>query len=656
MSVGISNMIVKKVGASQTMDLTPTYYVKSDGNDGNTGLSDAQAWQTITRVNTALASITAGQNICFRRGDVFYGTLNFPLGGSSGSPVGIGAYGTGANPVITGLTTITGWSFYGGNIYSKVISCDSAPNVLLLDGVQKAKGRWPNSGWYMNTSVSGDTSLTDTVHLDSGVINWTGAKLVQRKACQYVVDEYVINSHSGSTLSYSGVGTYPPGTGWGYFIEDDLKTLTYNGAWYYNTGTSTLYVYFGDDSPDDHTVQLSTLDYGAIFTTYRHYILFQNIEFHGVNKDGIYIYHNDHITTNSCTFYYCGLRAIFGDTVTYLTVNRCTIGYSGNRGVWTTGYSSNHNTVSYCTIHDIGFLGIFEYRSSMYTLGGNGITLGQGGNNIYEYNVVYNSAFNGILLSGSDTIVRNNFISNFCLIKADGGGVYYGSQTYCTNMQILDNIVINGYNPTDGCPVPTTQLVRGIYLDYNTTGGVEILRNIVSNIPQHGIFIYGDENVIIEYNLVYNCAYCVTLDDCPSPAKINENITLKYNAIIARESTQYAFLVRVATDTFTEMGDFDYNIYARPIDDTTMIFPVIGGSGTPKTLAQWQTMSDQDPNSLDSPYAVISVDDLLFYYNENNYNKTIVLPAGNYKDVYDNSYSGSFSLSPWTGVVLMKIS
>lgn len=654
MSVGISNMIVKKVGASQTMDLAPTYYVKSDGNDGNTGLSDAQAWQTITRVNTALASITAGQNICFRRGDVFYGTLNFPLGGSSGSPVGIGAYGTGANPVITGLTTITGWSSYGGNIYSKVISCDSAPNVLLIDGIQKAKGRWPNSGWYMNTSVSGDTSLTDTVHLDSGVINWTGAKLVQRKACQYVVDEYVINSHSGSTLSYSGLGTYNPGTGWGYFIEDDLKTLTYNGAWYYNTGTSTLYVYFGDDSPDDHIVQLSTLDYGAIFTTYRHYILFQNIEFNGVNKDGIYIYHNDHITANSCNFYYCGLRAIFGDIVTYLNVNRCTIGYSGNKGVWTTGYGSNHNTVSYCTVHDTGFLGIFEYRSSMYTLGGNGITLGQGGNNIYEYNTVYNSAFNGIHLSGSDTVVRNNLISNFCLLKADGGGIYYGSQDYCTDMQILDNIIINGYNPTDGAPVGTTQLVRGIYLDYNTTGGVEILRNVVSNIPQHGIFIFANDDVWIQYNMVYDCYSCITLWYYGSMG--NTNITISNNIFIAKEATQYCFRNASDSDDFTEQGTFNYNYYARPVDDDYTIFPSILGSGTPKTLSEWQTYATQDADSQDSPYSVASVDDLLFYYNENNYNKTIVLPAGNYKDVYDNSYSGSFSLSPWTGVVLMKIS
>ena len=58
------------------------YYVKSTGDDNNTGLSDAQAWATIAKVNAS--SFLPGDTILFNKGDTWRETLTVPSSGSTG--------------------------------------------------------------------------------------------------------------------------------------------------------------------------------------------------------------------------------------------------------------------------------------------------------------------------------------------------------------------------------------------------------------------------------------------------------------------------------------------------------------------------------------------------------------------------------------------
>lgn len=88
------------------------YYVKTGGNNSADGLSDANAWATIAKVNGS--SFSAGDRIFFRRGDTFSdATLTPPSSGTAGSLITFGAYGTGADPIITCRGELPLWSSTG---------------------------------------------------------------------------------------------------------------------------------------------------------------------------------------------------------------------------------------------------------------------------------------------------------------------------------------------------------------------------------------------------------------------------------------------------------------------------------------------------------------------------------------------------------------
>jgi len=82
------------------------YYVDTTtGDDEDTGLSEALAWQTITHVNAA--SFNADDQILFKCGETWtlQGGLEPPSSGTSGHPIIFGSYGEGAKPIINASTS-----------------------------------------------------------------------------------------------------------------------------------------------------------------------------------------------------------------------------------------------------------------------------------------------------------------------------------------------------------------------------------------------------------------------------------------------------------------------------------------------------------------------------------------------------------------------
>lgn len=77
-----------------------TYYVSSQGNDQNSGESPERSWRSLAKVNRTF--LNPGDRVFLRSGDVWFERLQPSGSGTSSQPVGYGAYGSGAPPVIDG--------------------------------------------------------------------------------------------------------------------------------------------------------------------------------------------------------------------------------------------------------------------------------------------------------------------------------------------------------------------------------------------------------------------------------------------------------------------------------------------------------------------------------------------------------------------------
>jgi hypothetical protein len=108
-----------------------TFYVDATaGNDTNDGLSQATAWKTVAKVNGA--TFAAGDQILFKRGQVWNESLVPPSSGASGNPIVFDAYGTGESPTLTGYVPLPAstWTADIANVWKTSITSSSFNYVL----------------------------------------------------------------------------------------------------------------------------------------------------------------------------------------------------------------------------------------------------------------------------------------------------------------------------------------------------------------------------------------------------------------------------------------------------------------------------------------------------------------------------------------------
>ena len=215
------------------------YFSSSSGNDSYTSLqaqNPLTPWQTLGKLNSFFNSLKPGDSVLLKRGDVFVGNIYaepYPsLGGSLGYPIVIGAYGTGANPVITGLTSVSSWINISGNIWESTspVSSLSNVNMVAVNGVTQPMGRWPkltasNGGWLLFQSHLGDSSITSNqIAITQSFI---GGEVVIRKT-HWIIDRGWIKSQTPTTVNYKTIhgGTqYIPQNNWGFFFQNNVNVV-----------------------------------------------------------------------------------------------------------------------------------------------------------------------------------------------------------------------------------------------------------------------------------------------------------------------------------------------------------------------------------------------------------------------------------------------
>ena len=189
-----------------------TYYISPTGSDSNNGTSQSTPWQTIGRVNQVAGSLQPGDKILFQRGGLYRGKLTLSSSGTASNKIEVGAYGSGALPVISGSVAVPNWTVHSGNLWRASIA--QAVKQVYVDGALMQIARYPNTGW-LRIDQGSTTSLTDT-ELAQAPGSLTGATAVIRTT-QWSYDTAFVSAHNGNTLTHTSTGNNLGSLHWGYF-------------------------------------------------------------------------------------------------------------------------------------------------------------------------------------------------------------------------------------------------------------------------------------------------------------------------------------------------------------------------------------------------------------------------------------------------------
>ena len=161
-----------------------------------------------------------------------------------------------------------------------------------------------------------------------------------------------------------------------------------------------------------------------------------------------------------------------------------------------------------------------------------------------------------------------NFITNFCLVKDDGGGINtwsgpVGGPVY-TGREVKNNIIINAIGAPYGTP-NGARTAHGIYMD-DGVAGVDISGNSVANTSFGGIFLHNSHEMNVTNNTVYNgeLQQILFVHDNITPTDPLRNILFKNNIMVAKVDSQLCFNIRSIDDDLDKTGVTDSNYYARP--------------------------------------------------------------------------------------------
>jgi len=597
-----------------------TYYFSSTGNDANTSTqaqNQATPWRTISKLNSIFNTLVAGDSVLFKRGDLFYGSINVTNSGAFKKHIVISAYGSGANPVVSGFTSIgsASWTSVGGGIYQTSLTAASASlNLVTINNQPQQIGRYPNAdavnGGYLSYESFNDTlSITDS-SLTSAT-DWTGAEVVIRKKL-WVLDRCKITSHVGNTIFYSNSDgyTYDCTNNYGYFIQNDLRTLDQFGEWYFDNARKLLKVYFGTSIPSSYSVKAATTNV-LVNINFERYITISNIAFEGGNAYGVYARNPDFINVQDCSFTNIGGMGIYMENASGIVIQNTSTYNMLSNAISLACTSDSNISITNCVVKRTGVLrGMGFNGSNAYKA----ITVDIAKNLLIEGNKVDTTGYVGIEFDGSNALVKNNLVNYYGFNKDDGGGIYTyipqstGNDVLYTNRVISNNIVMNGIGAPEG-RATTAPFISGIYLDGQIMN-VDVINNTVFNIAKNGIHCNNPNNINITGNTCFNTLNAVSFMRW-SWGSIN-NLKIKNNIFYPKYNTQRnlyytnAALNEPAPTTLQaalqSLGDIDSNYHScgNEVGFNYEVYGTTGGAlipQSPQSLTGWRAFSANDPHS-----------------------------------------------------------
>lgn len=601
------------------------------GNDAN-ACTKLLPCRTAVKFNTL--PLSSGDTVYFDDNGLFPGQFVVSASGTASQPIVITSYGSGADPILGGMTALGGWTNVSGNVWQTSYS-GPAPTFLTNNGVMQTTSRTPNetTGYFIPTAQTINT-ITDPVNASKAPI---GTKIFWRTSA-FTIDTGTVVANAANVMTISPNGSYTGAGGLGWAIRNNVPdTLgenrdTAGKIQVYSVGTPS-----GWSAPSQDTV---------IYVTGQ-YVKIQNIALQGGNT-----------ALGYASFQATGGPAFINDSL-----------YYAYDGVFSRGASGI--TVHNCVIKHIADNAIYkEDPTYLWTVTGNtgkyvGMHPGMGGSgnsgtyqfinevkgdsaNVLSYNVLDSIGYIGLSALGSGFVIDSNNVGHYCQVKEDGGGIYTwidSLHTYAQQRKIIGNIVHDGGGPMshNGSSLNYSSAACGIYLD-NYSSNVIVLYNTVSNVNSVSYYDHGPSN-IFEYNTSNLGSYCDFL--AAEQGGVITGLVVKNNIFgSTTSSTPSVRWISTGNDLIT-FGISDSNQIVGTVGSTNSFYTQSSSdAGTLRTLSSWTADLGFDVHS------GFQTGTTYFLYSVNG--GTFIIP-GNYKTVYGVQHNGSITLSPYSSALLISL-
>ena len=644
---------------------TNWYVSSSTGSDSNPG-TFAQPWASLAKISSSFASINAGDSILLKCGDTFYGSIVVGKSGTSGNPIVISSYSTGARPIITGEQVVGGWTHMGGNVWRGNLVGDSTLCLFTINGVITPFARNTQS-WLKYTAIS--ASSVSIPHTGS----WVDSTIVikpnewRQERCIVLTDvANVITFRSWYNKNNGTIaGLEPTKTNYGLFLMNNLSYLRAQNDLYYDYPNQFLYMYSVGIPTNVSTTGVDTL----INIGSRQYITVKGLEFKYAGLNGIYAVQTQGLDIDGNKFTYMGGQA-FGCYRLYNSIlHNNYIDKALQMGHYIRSVSSPYSNISIIndTIKNVGLW----YGMGLYNEDGDNCGMAVSAlTDLYVAGCVIDSVGDaGMKFGGNDVLIEKNVISNFTLKSADRSAIYTFSDidgssiTY--NRVIKNNFLFNGWGDMLGTPQessasPTIRSI-GVYPDGRNQGD-SILNNTIYNIPGGGFSLNIDSQIVVQGNTVvmtdsntrYQKALGVRIQQLRNyPIR---DFVFTNNFVFGALSTQKQLQYTAASQSpasiianFKAIGTINNNFYNLPT-----IANYQTEAGTPYGLgnythAQYTTTFNFGVSDIAMPNYPLS--QCLFLRNPTPSVSVNPLTKA-WADVNGKIYSGSVSLQPYTSLFL----
>ncbi len=578
-----------------------TYYFAAGGDDSRTAVqaqNPATPWQSIAKLNASMPLLQPGDQVLFRRGDVFRGALVITRSGSAGNLLTFGAYGaaTDALPVLNASAPLSGWKSVGTNLWEAPCpsSGPTVTGVYAVGGRALPLGRYPNlsapkKGYLTISSHQGKTQLTGAALAGS----WVGGEAVVRSQ-RWILDRAPITAQSGTTLTIDNASSaYEPKDGWGFFIQNHPATLDQPGEWYFDAANKKIRLY-ATAAPADGAIEATMAAPAGVRIDFQQYVVLENLTLTRSYQFGLDAQDASHCIVRGVRVLDAGQNGVrlYGTGADVLLENNL-IQNVNNNGLEIGGYDDI--TLRGNVVRAIGLVA-GRGRSG----DGNYFSFNIFAANrvLVQSNTLDSLGYLGLSYSTANNItIERNLVSNFCLTKDDGGGIYTwnGVQANNINGRILNNIVLKGLGASDGTDDQgTNTFANGIYLDL-CTQNLEISGNTVAGCAARGIFLGGNRDIVVRDNTCFDNG--TQLSILAAGLCDNTRFTIERNVLVSADPGKRVASYAVSPAILAQLGTFGSNYYVRPFAEVSKL----RAGPRDYQLADWQAAFGYDAGSRDSP-------------------------------------------------------